>query len=92
MKTLGRLTILALFLAASSSASADERGEAAARAGVLAYNAGKPPEKQLPVPSGGGEAVIKGTLQNMGSGMGAKEAFQKAAEKASGAVPATKVK
>lgn len=83
MKLLGRVVILAIFLIASNSVLAEQVGEAAARAGTLIHNEANP-NKPLPVPNGGGESLIKGTLQNMGNGMSAKKAYQKSSENVSG--------
>lgn len=57
-------------------------GSAAARAGTQTYNAYSGNEP-LPVHGGDGD-TIKQTLQNMGSGQTAKEAWKDAAESAAG--------
>jgi hypothetical protein len=93
MKSLISELVFAILISTSCSTYAEEQGaswgeklsdgEPGARAGVLIYNAVNP-NNPLPVPSGGGEEVIKKTLQNIGSGIDLNNAFLKASEEASG--------
>ena len=95
MKTVSKLSVLAVLLNLStltfaegggSYASHDSitTGSGAAAAGTNLYNTLMKPKNPLPV-HGGDDAVIRQTLRNMGAGQGLKEAWSNATMSESGA-------